>query len=40
MTYTVRGLDPAPYRHLFGLSDADLADQGVVRMTVEGNGYP
>jgi hypothetical protein len=40
MTYTVRGLDPAPYRHLFGLSDADLADQGVVRMTVEGIGYP
>jgi hypothetical protein len=40
MAYTVRGLDPAPYRHLFGLPDSDLAEQGIVRMTVEGNGYP
>jgi hypothetical protein len=34
MSYVVRGIDPAPYRHLFGLSDAELSDQGVVRMTV------
>ena len=40
MTYVVRGLDPAPYRHLVGLSDEQLAEQGVVRMTVEGDGYP
>ena len=40
MAYTVRGLDAAPYRHLFGLPDSDLAEQGIVRMTVEGNGYP
>ena len=40
MAYTVRGLDPAPYRHLFGLPDSDLAEQGIVRMTVDGNGYP
>ena len=40
MTYVVRGLDPAPYRHLVGLSDEQLAEQSVVRMTVEGDGYP
>ena len=34
MTYRIRGIDPAPYRHLFGLSDTELADKGVVRMTV------
>ena len=34
MTYRIKGIDPAPYRHLFGLSDTELADQGVVRMTV------
>ena len=34
MTYRITGLDPAPYRHLFGLSDEELATHGVVRMTV------
>jgi Protein of unknown function (DUF1203) len=34
MTYRITGLEPAPYRHLYGLSDEDLATQGVVRMTV------
>jgi hypothetical protein len=34
MTYRIRGLDPAPYKPLFGLSDAELAMRGVVRMTV------
>ena len=34
MTYRIKGIDPAPYRHLFGLSDVELADRGVVRMTV------
>jgi len=34
MTYRIKGIDPAPYRHLFDLSDAELADKGVVRMTV------
>ena len=34
MTYRIKGIDPAPYRHLFGLSDTELADKGVVRMTV------
>ena len=34
MTYRITGIDPAPYRHLFGLSDEELAGHGVVRMTV------
>ena len=34
MTYRITGLDPTPYRHLFGLADAALAEQGVVRMTL------
>jgi len=34
MTYRIKGLDPAPYRHLFGLADKELAERGVVRMTV------
>lgn len=34
MAYRITGIDPAPYRHLFGLSGEDLAKQGIVRMTV------
>jgi hypothetical protein len=34
MSYVVRGIDPTPYRPLFGLSDVELAERGVVRMTV------
>ena len=34
MTYRIRGLDPAPYKPLFGLSDDELAKRGIVRMTV------
>ena len=34
MTYRITGLDPAPYKPLFALSDADLAGRGIVRMTV------
>lgn len=34
MAYLIKGLDPEPYKPLFGLSDARLADRGVVRMTV------
>ena len=40
MTYRITGLDPAPYRHLFGLSDAELAARGVVRMTVDSPTFP
>ena len=34
MTYRITGIDPAPYRHLYGLSDDEFAKQGVVRMAV------
>ena len=34
MTYQITGIDPAPYRHLYGLSDEELASRGIVRMTV------
>jgi len=34
MTYRITGIDPAPYRYLYGRSDAELASRGVVRMIV------
>jgi hypothetical protein len=40
MTYRITGLDPAPYKPLFGLSDAELEERGVVRMTVTAPTFP
>ena len=40
MTYRITGLDPAPYKPLFGLSDSELAEHGVVRMTVTEPTFP
>lgn len=41
MTYRITGIDPAPYRRLAGLSEDDLAAEGVIRMTVsEMPGFP
>ncbi len=41
MTYRITGIDPAPYRDLHGLTEAELVGQGVVRMTVTANpGFP
>jgi hypothetical protein len=34
MTYRIAGLDPAPYKPLFNLSDDELAKRGIVRMIV------
>lgn len=34
MTYRITGLDPAPYQSLFGLTDEELGERGIVRMTV------
>lgn len=34
MTYKITGLDPAPYRPLFGLADYELEERGAVRMRV------
>jgi hypothetical protein len=41
MICRITGLDPAPYKPLFGLSDAELADRGIVPMEVTRNpGFP
>src|SRR5437763_6337820 len=41
MTYRITGLDPAPYRPLFGVSDEKLGKLGIVRMAVtEQPGFP
>ncbi|PSJ42961.1 DUF1203 domain-containing protein [Allosphingosinicella deserti] len=35
------GLDPAPFRHLFGLSDEALAQQGAMRIAADSKpGFP
>jgi hypothetical protein len=34
MTYRITGLSPEPFRPLFGLSDQELKERGVVRMSV------
>ena len=34
MSYVVRGLEPAPYSSLFALSDDELEERGMLRMTV------
>ena len=40
MTYRITGLDPAPFKPLFGLPDEELAKRGVVRMAVTGRTFP
>ena len=40
MTYRIKGIDPTPYRHLFGLSDEELESRGVVRVTVSDSTFP
>ncbi len=41
MAYVIAGLDPAPFRHLFGRSDDELAAVGVIRMTADAKpGFP
>ncbi len=41
MTYRITGIDPTPYRHLYGLSIDKLAECGAVRMTVDSHpGFP
>ena len=34
MSYVVKGIDPAPYRPLFGLPDEELARRGIIRIAV------
>lgn len=38
MTFRIQGLAPAPFEHLYGLSEAALAEQGVVRHHVAAPG--
>ena len=41
MSYRVSGLDPAPFRHLYGLSDDALAAHGVKRYVADAKpGFP
>lgn len=40
MTYRIQGLSPEPFKHLFGLSDEELAKEGVVRLTVTEPTFP
>ncbi|HCB76569.1 DUF1203 domain-containing protein [Sphingomonas yantingensis] len=41
MSFRIRGLDPAPFLSLYGLSDPELADRGARRVFVDASpGYP
>ncbi len=41
MDFRVTGLDPAPFRHLFGLSDAELVEHAVKRYVAKTKpGFP
>ncbi len=40
MSFRVRGLDPAPFRRYFSMSDAELAFAGARRVVARGPGYP
>lgn len=41
MNFRITGVSPEPYRHLFGLSDEELARHGAVRVTADKpNAYP
>jgi hypothetical protein len=41
MTFRIRGLDPAPFRHLYGLPAAALAAEGVERHVADASpGFP
>ncbi len=40
MTYRITGLDPEPFRPLFALSDEELEERGMKRMTVTSPTFP
>lgn len=41
MTYVIRGLDPERFAPLYGMSDAELAQQGAIRCRADGKpGFP
>lgn len=41
MSFVIAGLDPAPFRHLYGLDEAALAAEGAVRVVADSKpGFP
>ena len=40
MTFRIKGIDPAPFAALFDLDDAELAARSMLRITVDGSGFP
>ncbi|WP_312799933.1 DUF1203 domain-containing protein [Pseudomonas sp.] len=41
MSFRITGLDPAPFKHLFGLSEAELANAGAMRYIADQTpGFP
>ena len=41
MNFVITGLDPQPFRRLYGLSDAELAREGAIRMRADSKpGFP
>lgn len=41
MSFVIRGLDPSPYTHLYGMDDAQLAAHGAYRYRADSMpGYP
>ena len=41
MSFRITGLSPEPFRHLYGLSDADLAAHGATRVIADATpGFP
>jgi hypothetical protein len=40
MAYRIKGIDPTPYRPMFGLSDDHLAERGAARLTVTDPTFP
>ena len=41
MSFRITGLDAKPFRHLYGLSDSELAARGAIRYVAESKpGYP
>jgi len=41
MSFRITGLDAKPFRHLYGLSESELAAHGAIRYVAESKpGYP
>ena len=40
MTYRIKGLEPAPFAHLFDLDDKELEARGMTRMAVDNPNFP